>query len=155
MPIRTTEIRYGHLFLLITRQTLQTLIHDPTLFPGHTHIFVHTQKLRNHSHRASLQTLSPVCFVTQVLSTLRLTVPCGRVSRWRCWLSIKPYFHGKCRTARRKKCHRVGRSPRARGGATDREIHDTVLIAAVFCMCNRYVDGLGARESGDLPRPGA
>ena len=32
---------------------------------------------------------------------------------------------------------------RARGlGATDLEIHDTVLIAAVFCMCNRYVDGL-------------
>jgi uncharacterized peroxidase-related enzyme len=28
-------------------------------------------------------------------------------------------------------------------GATDREIHDVVLIAAVFCMCNRYVDGLG------------
>ena len=27
--------------------------------------------------------------------------------------------------------------------ATDREIHDTVLIAAMFCMCNRYVDGLG------------
>lgn len=28
-------------------------------------------------------------------------------------------------------------------GATDREIHDTVLIAAAFCMFNRYVDGLG------------
>jgi len=28
-------------------------------------------------------------------------------------------------------------------GATDLEIHDTVLIAAVFCLCNRYVDGLG------------
>jgi uncharacterized peroxidase-related enzyme len=27
-------------------------------------------------------------------------------------------------------------------GATDREIHDTVLIAAAFCMFNRYVDGL-------------
>lgn len=26
--------------------------------------------------------------------------------------------------------------------ATDREIHDTVLIAAAFCMFNRYVDGL-------------
>ena len=25
---------------------------------------------------------------------------------------------------------------------TDLEIHDTVLIAAVFCMFNRYVDGL-------------
>ena len=27
-------------------------------------------------------------------------------------------------------------------GATDLEIHDTVLIAALFCMLNRYVDGL-------------
>ena len=31
----------------------------------------------------------------------------------------------------------------ARGaGATDLEIHDAVLIAAAFCMYNRYVDGL-------------
>ncbi len=30
-----------------------------------------------------------------------------------------------------------------RQGATDLEIHDTVLIAAAFCMYNRYVDGLG------------
>lgn len=30
-----------------------------------------------------------------------------------------------------------------REGATDMEIHDTVLIAAAFCMYNRYVDGLG------------
>jgi uncharacterized peroxidase-related enzyme len=29
-----------------------------------------------------------------------------------------------------------------REGASDREIHDTVLIAAAFCMFNRYVDGL-------------
>jgi uncharacterized peroxidase-related enzyme len=28
------------------------------------------------------------------------------------------------------------------GGATDKEIHDTVLIAAAFSMYNRYVDGL-------------
>jgi uncharacterized peroxidase-related enzyme len=27
-------------------------------------------------------------------------------------------------------------------GATDLEIHDTVLIAAAFCLFNRYVDGL-------------
>lgn len=27
-------------------------------------------------------------------------------------------------------------------GADDRAIHDTVLIAATFCMFNRYVDGL-------------
>jgi uncharacterized peroxidase-related enzyme len=35
-------------------------------------------------------------------------------------------------------------------GATDREIHDTVLIAAAFCMFNRYVDGLAARTPTDL-----
>jgi hypothetical protein len=35
-------------------------------------------------------------------------------------------------------------------GATDLEIHDTVLIAAVFCMCNRYVDGLGTWAPEDL-----
>jgi uncharacterized peroxidase-related enzyme len=39
-------------------------------------------------------------------------------------------------------------------GATDTEIHDTVLIAAAFCMYNRYVDGLAtwapdAREAYD------
>jgi alkylhydroperoxidase family enzyme len=34
-------------------------------------------------------------------------------------------------------------------GADDEEIHDTVLLAATFCMVNRYVDGLaaGTRES--------
>jgi uncharacterized peroxidase-related enzyme len=30
-----------------------------------------------------------------------------------------------------------------RNGAADRDIHDTVLIAATFSMFNRYVDGLG------------
>jgi uncharacterized peroxidase-related enzyme len=34
-------------------------------------------------------------------------------------------------------------------GATDLEIHDTVLIAAMFCMCNRYVDGLATWAPDD------
>jgi uncharacterized peroxidase-related enzyme len=34
-------------------------------------------------------------------------------------------------------------------GATDVEIHDTVLIAAAFCMFNRYVDGLGTIPAQD------
>lgn len=28
---------------------------------------------------------------------------------------------------------------------TDQEIHDTVLIASLFCMYNRYLDGLGVQ----------
>jgi uncharacterized peroxidase-related enzyme len=35
-------------------------------------------------------------------------------------------------------------------GASDVEIHDAVLIAAAFCMFNRYVDGLGALTPTDL-----
>ena len=35
-------------------------------------------------------------------------------------------------------------------GATDLEIHDTVLIAAAFCMFNRYVDGLATYAPTDL-----
>jgi uncharacterized peroxidase-related enzyme len=34
-------------------------------------------------------------------------------------------------------------------GATDIEIHDTVLIAAAFCMYNRYVDGLDTWQPKD------
>jgi uncharacterized peroxidase-related enzyme len=34
-------------------------------------------------------------------------------------------------------------------GADDRAIHDTVLIAAAFCMFNRYVDGLDTLTPGD------
>ena len=34
-------------------------------------------------------------------------------------------------------------------GVTDLEIHDTVLIAAAFCMFNRYVDGLATWTPAD------
>lgn len=34
-------------------------------------------------------------------------------------------------------------------GADDRAIHDTVLIAAMFCMYNRYVDGLATWTPDD------
>jgi uncharacterized peroxidase-related enzyme len=34
-------------------------------------------------------------------------------------------------------------------GATDLELHDTVLIAAAFCMFNRYVDGLATFTPDD------
>ena len=43
-------------------------------------------------------------------------------------------------------------------GATDTEIHDTVLISAAFCMYNRYVDGLATwqpREDAMYAQMGA
>jgi uncharacterized peroxidase-related enzyme len=36
-----------------------------------------------------------------------------------------------------------------RAGASDTEIHDAVLIAAAFCMFNRYVDGLATWAPSD------
>jgi uncharacterized peroxidase-related enzyme len=36
-----------------------------------------------------------------------------------------------------------------REGATDLEIHDTILTAAAFCMYNRYVDGLATWQPQD------
>jgi uncharacterized peroxidase-related enzyme len=48
------------------------------------------------------------------------------------------------------RCVRPEDVARARdAGATDVEIHDTVLIAAAFCMYNRYVDGLDAPTPTD------
>lgn len=39
-------------------------------------------------------------------------------------------------------------------GATDEEIHDTVLVASFFSMCNRYVDGLGTTFKFGEPEVG-
>ena len=49
---------------------------------------------------------------------------------------------GKCVTAAQIETARTH-------GATDKEIHDTVLIAAAFCMFNRYVDGLATWSPQD------
>jgi uncharacterized peroxidase-related enzyme len=35
-------------------------------------------------------------------------------------------------------------------GASDKDIHDTVLIAAAFCMFNRYVDGLATNTPKEM-----
>jgi len=44
----------------------------------------------------------------------------------------------------------TGDVERARAaGASDVDIHDTVLIAAAFCMVNRYVDGLATLTPND------
>lgn len=36
-----------------------------------------------------------------------------------------------------------------KAGASDEDIHDAVLVAAAFCMFNRYVDGLGTTPPAD------
>jgi uncharacterized peroxidase-related enzyme len=76
---------------------------------------------------------------------------------------MKRHFEGTSLSAKMKallniagKVHKGGKHvtsadvARAREeGATDKEIHDTVLIAAAFCMFNRYVDGLATWQPRD------
>lgn len=38
-------------------------------------------------------------------------------------------------------------------GASDEDVHDTVLIAAAFCMYNRYVDGMGTSPATTAEYP--
>jgi uncharacterized peroxidase-related enzyme len=57
-------------------------------------------------------------------------------------IAAKVQTSGKDVTAADVECAR-------REGATDREIHDAVLIAAAFCMFNRYVDGLATLTPTD------
>ena len=55
-------------------------------------------------------------------------------------------------TARRQGGRRVTDDDVAKAraaGADDKAIHDTVLIAAAFCMFNRYVDGLATWAPDD------
>lgn len=51
-------------------------------------------------------------------------------------------------SGKRVSAEKIARARNA--GATDVEIHDTVLIAAAFCMYNRYVDGLATSAPDDL-----
>lgn len=37
-----------------------------------------------------------------------------------------------------------------KAGASDLEIHDTVLITSLFCLFNRYLDGLGVTSEDNL-----
>ena len=63
---------------------------------------------------------------------------------------LKALLHIAGKTAESGRCVTPEDIARAREhGATDLEIHDTVLIAAFFCLCNRYVDGLATWTPSD------
>ena len=72
--------------------------------------------------------------VDQVLAD-RCNAPVGE--KLRALLEIAQKVRQDARTVRPEDVERARAA-----GADDKAIHDTVLIAAAFCMYNRYVDGL-------------
>lgn len=122
----------------------QVLLHDPhpTLTAGDRELIAsYVSNLntcnfctRSHSAIAKHQLGSELSLVKQVLADPE-SAPISNKLRALLKIAAKVQSGGKNVTAEDVALAR-------NEGATDIEIHDTVLIAAAFCMYNRYVDGL-------------
>lgn len=95
----------------------------------------------SHSAYAAAQLEDGTCLVEQVRADLD-TAPVS--PKLRALLRIA----GAVQVSGRAVTPTLIKAAREAGG-TDLEIHDAVLIAAAFCMYNRYVDGLGTLAPQD------
>ena len=122
----------------------QTLLHGPsTLTPGERELIAsYVSKLNNcefchESHSASANThLNDNGDMVRCIITNLDTAPISEKMKSLLRLAGKVQKSG-----REVKPDDIEAAKKA--GATDEEIHDAVLVAAAFCMYNRYVDGLG------------
>ena len=125
------------------RQLAHILLHEPSaLSPGERELIATYVSSRNNcqfcqlSHSATATAhLDDVSVVAQVKTDFR-AAPISEKLKSLLVIAGKVQQDGKLVTPADVEAARSH-------GATDLEIHDTVLIAAAFCMYNRYVDGLG------------
>jgi uncharacterized peroxidase-related enzyme len=131
------------------RQLAHILLHEPnSLTPGERELIATYVSSRNNCHfcqsshgAAAACHLGDASVVAQVKADF-LSAPISDKLKALLAIAGKVQQDGKLVTA--------GDVQAARNqGATDLEIHDTVLIAAAFCMYNRYVDGLGTWQPSD------
>lgn len=87
------------------------------------------------AHTAAADKLLGECDTTRAIKVNPETAPVSEKMKALLFIAQQVQQNGKAVTA-----DAVMRAKNA--GATDVEIHDTVLIAALFCLYNRYVDGL-------------
>jgi uncharacterized peroxidase-related enzyme len=125
------------------RELAHVLLHDAnSLTPGERELIATYVSSRNDCHfcqsshgAAAACHLCDASVVDQVKTDL-LSAPVSPKLKALLAIAAKVQQDGKLVTAADVDAARAH-------GATDLEIHDTVLIAAAFCMYNRYVDGLG------------
>jgi uncharacterized peroxidase-related enzyme len=131
------------------RQLAHILLHEPSsLTPGERELIATHVSVRNNchfcqaSHAAAAAAHLGDAAVVEKLKSDAAAAPVS--SKLKALLSIagKVQQDGKLVTKADVEAARAQ-------GATDLEIHDTVLIAAAFCMYNRYVDGLGTWQPHD------
>jgi len=128
----------------------QTLLHGPsTLTPGEREIIAsHVSKLNqcefcHESHNASANAhFGDGGYITELVKTDLQHAPVS--DKMKALLDIA----GKVQKSGKEVTPELIEAARSKG-ASDEEIHDAVLIAAAFCMYNRYVDGLGTNLPAD------
>jgi uncharacterized peroxidase-related enzyme len=131
------------------RELAHILLHEPnSLTPGERELIATYVSSRNNCHfcqsshgAAAASHLGGTSVVDQVKTDFA-TAPVSDKLKALLVIAGKVQQDGKLVTAADVAAARSE-------GATDLEIHDTVLIAAAFCMYNRYVDGLGTWQPRD------
>ena len=131
------------------RELAHILLHDAnSLTPGERELIATYVSSRNDCHFCqSSHGAAAACHlgdgsVVQQVKTDFLSAPVSPKLKALLAIAGKVQQDGKLVTAAEVEAAR-------REGATDLEIHDTVLIAAAFSMFNRYVDGLGTWQPRD------
>jgi uncharacterized peroxidase-related enzyme len=125
------------------RELAHILLHEPSsLSPGERELIAAHVSARNHCHfcyASHAAVASSHLGGTSVVERVKadfLTAPVSPKLKALLAIAGKVQQDGKLVTTDDVETAREQ-------GATDLEIHDTVLIAAAFSMYNRYVDGLG------------
>jgi uncharacterized peroxidase-related enzyme len=131
------------------RQLAHILLHEPnSLTPGERELIAAYVSSRNSchfcqaSHSAAAASHLGDNFVVDQVKRDFLSAPISDKLKALLVIAGKVQQDGKLVTAADVQAAR-------NHGATDLEIHDTVLIAAAFSMFNRYVDGLGTWQPTD------
>jgi uncharacterized peroxidase-related enzyme len=131
------------------RQLAHILLHEPnSLTPGERELIATYVSSKNHcqfcqlSHGAAAASHLGDAAVVQQVKTDFQTAPISDKLKALLVIAGKVQQDGKLVTSADVEAAR-------NQGATDLEIHDTVLIAAAFSMYNRYVDGLGTWQPSD------
>lgn len=131
------------------RELAHILLHEPgSLTPGERELIATYVSSQNNchfcqsSHGAAAACLLGDASVVEQVKTNFLAAPVSPKLKALLVIAGKVQQDGKLvSTADVETARRLG--------ATDLEIHDTVLIAAAFSMYNRYVDGLGTWQPRD------
>jgi uncharacterized peroxidase-related enzyme len=131
------------------RELAHFLLHEPnSLTPGERELIAALVSARNQcqfcylSHAAVASSHLGDASVVEKVKADYLSAPVSPKLRTLLAIAGKVQQDGKLVTAADVMAAR-------NEGATDLEIHDTVLIAAAFSMYNRYVDGLGTWQPED------